>query len=106
MHLHAVGACSAPDFQSAGPHLNPHGREHGLRNPKGSHLGDLPNVVAKEDGSAEVSVVLNGSVAELTPIILDNDGTAIVIHASADDMVTDPAGNAGKRIVCGILRRD
>jgi superoxide dismutase, Cu-Zn family len=104
MHLHTTGSCTVPDFQSAGPHLNPHGKQHGIKNPMGRHLGDLPNVLASPDGSVEVSVTLDGTVEALMPVLFDADGTAIVVHASADDMVTDPAGNAGKRIACGSLR--
>lgn len=104
MHLHTTGLCVTPDFQSAGAHLNPHGKQHGAKNPMGSHLGDLPNVNVDAAGKAQASVVLDGALSDLLPVLLDNDGTAIVIHAAPDDMVSDPAGNAGKRIACGEFR--
>ena len=105
MHLHTTGACEAPGFMSAGGHLNPDSREHGLHNPRGSHLGDLPNLEIGADGVASVSLTLPGSRAELEPILFDADGTALVIHAAPDDLVTDPTGNSGARIACGVLVR-
>lgn len=105
MHLHMTGNCTAPDFQSAGGHLNPYGKQHGAHNPLGSHLGDLPNVTADAQGRLDFTQVLPGTLAELEPILFDADGTAVVIHADPDDMVSDPAGKAGKRIACGVLVR-
>jgi Cu-Zn family superoxide dismutase len=105
MHLHAKGVCVTPDFQSAGSHLNPHGKQHGARNLLGAHLGDLPNLVVDARGNAAASVVLDGTTSDLLPQLFDQDGTAIVIHAAPDDMVSDPAGNAGKRIACGHFQR-
>jgi Cu-Zn family superoxide dismutase len=105
MHLHAKGVCVTPDFQSAGGHLNPHGKQHGAHNPLGAHLGDLPNLVVDAKGNAVASVVLEGTIPDLLPLMFDGDGTAIVIHASPDDMISDPAGNAGKRIACGDFKR-
>ncbi len=101
MHLHATGRCEGPAFTSAGSHLNPLGRKHGLHNPAGAHLGDLPNLVVAPDGTARADVPLSGSAAELAPMLLDGDGTAIVIHAGPDDYQTDPTGNSGGRIACG-----
>ena len=106
MHLHTSGACVAPDFNSAGGHLNPEGKQHGAHNPMGSHLGDLPNVTTDSSGAAEVSVTVPGTLAQLEPILFDTDGTAIVVHAQADDMMTDPTGNAGPRLACGVLTRN
>lgn len=103
LHLHMTGNCTAPDFKSAGGHLNPHGKQHGSANPGGAHLGDLPNLTADAKGDAALSVALQGNIDELSGYMFDADGTAIVIHESADDMVSDPAGNAGKRIACGVL---
>lgn len=103
MHLHTTGSCVGPDFQSAGAHLNPDGKQHGTRNPMGAHLGDLPNVTAGSDGRVELSIPIAGNPAELEKVLFDADGTAIVVHAGPDDMVTDPAGNAGKRVACGQL---
>jgi len=106
MHLHTVGACDGPGFSSAGGHLNPHGHEHGTMNPKGSHLGDLPNIAIAADGTGKVSITLPGNLSTLKPILFDADGTAIVIHAGEDDYRTDPAGNAGSRIACGTFISD
>ncbi|HQV05089.1 MULTISPECIES: superoxide dismutase family protein [unclassified Novosphingobium] len=105
MHLHMVGRCDAPDFASAGGHLNPGGRQHGTANPSGSHLGDLPNVVIDSNGAAAVSAQLPGTRAVLEAALFDADGTAIVVHAGPDDYRTDPSGNSGARIACGVLTR-
>lgn len=105
IHLHAIGSCTAPDFTSAGPHLNPHARMHGTDNPQGSHLGDLPNLTAAADGTAMLTATLAGTPAELEAQLLDGDGTALVIHAAPDDYKTDPSGNSGGRIACGVLTR-
>ncbi|MCB2074525.1 MAG: superoxide dismutase family protein [Novosphingobium sp.] len=105
-HLHAVGNCTRPDFKSAGGHLNPAGRQHGLENPAGSHLGDLPNLSIDDSGSGTLTIRLEGSWAELEPALFDDDGTAVVIHADPDDYRTDPSGNAGPRLACGIVTRN
>ena len=104
-HLHMVGACDAPDFQSAGDHLNPAGRQHGTENPAGAHLGDLPNVTIGASGAGTVSATLRGSREEILARLFDADGTAVVVHADRDDYRTDPSGNAGTRIACGVLTR-
>lgn len=103
IHLHAVGKCEGPQFTTAGPHLNPYGKMHGTMNPQGSHLGDLPNLVIGADGHGSLIIPLDGSSASLEPLLFDSDGTALVVHASPDDYVTDPSGNSGGRIVCGAL---
>lgn len=105
-HLHTTGQCSPPDFQSAGGHLNPLDQEHGLANPDGAHLGDLPNIEIEPNGVTRARFNLAGTREQLLSYIFDGDGTAVMIHAQPDDYVTDPAGNAGSRIVCGVLRRD
>lgn len=105
IHLHAIGRCDTPDFTSAGPHLNPHGKQHGRENPAGTHLGDLPNLVIDSAGRGELSVELPGTRAANEAALFDVDGSAIVLHAKADDNVTDPGGNSGPRIACGILIR-
>lgn len=105
VHLHRVGACEAPDFESAGDHLNPAGRQHGTQNPAGPHLGDLPNVTIGSSGAGTVSAILRGSRAEVLAQMFDADGTAVVVHADADDYRTDPSGNSGGRIACGVLTR-
>ena len=106
MHLHAVGRCDAPDFVSAGPHFNPAGRQHGRDNPAGAHAGDLPNLTVDANGRGSLSVVQAGlRLADGDLALLDADGAAVVLHAKADDYRTDPAGNAGARIACGVLTR-
>ena len=99
IHVHAVGRCDAPDFASAKAHWNPTAKMHGRDNPMGAHLGDLPNLMIGSDGRGSVSIDLPGTVAEL----LDADGASVVIHAAADDYRTDPSGNSGNRIACGVL---
>lgn len=105
VHLHTVGKCEAPDFSTAGGHLNPHGKMHGTANPQGPHLGDLPNLIAGTDGKGTLTAGLTGSAAELTAALFDADGTAVVIHAGPDDNRTDPSGNSGGRVACGVLTR-
>ena len=104
MHLHAVGKCEAP-FASAGPHLNPTGHQHGRDNPQGAHLGDLPNLTIGASGSGTASASLGTDSAAIDAALFDADGTAIVLHAAADDYRTDPSGNSGARIACGVLTR-
>lgn len=105
MHLHMVGACDGPGFTSAGAHLNPHGKQHGTDNPAGSHLGDLPNLQVSQLGAATLTAELKGSPAEIDAALFDADGTALVIHASRDDYRTDPTGNSGDRIACGVINK-
>ena len=105
VHLHMVGSCDAPDFASAGGHLNPDGRQHGTQNPAGAHLGDLPNVIVGSTGAGAVSATLRGSREAVLSRLFDADGTAVVVHAGADDYRTDPSGNSGARIACGVLTR-
>jgi Cu-Zn family superoxide dismutase len=105
VHLHQVGRCEAPDFTSAGAHWNPSERQHGRNNPQGPHLGDLPNLDVRANGTGRIDFdvpVPAGSAADATPLA-DADGTSIVIHAAADDERTDPSGNSGARIACGVL---
>ncbi|MGB3795219.1 MAG: superoxide dismutase family protein [Alteraurantiacibacter sp.] len=103
VHLHTTGDCSANDFTSAGGHLNPIGNEHGSLNPQGAHLGDLPNAEVSAAGVGTVSATLRGSRATVLSQIFDTDGTALVVHAGADDYRTDPAGDAGSRVACGVF---
>jgi superoxide dismutase, Cu-Zn family len=101
VHVHGVGRCDPPDFTSAGAHWNPLARKHGTNNPAGPHAGDLPNVDVAANGVLAATLVLPGaSMASL----LDADGAALVIHAAADDYVTDPSGNSGARIACAVIR--
>lgn len=105
VHLHMVGSCEAPDFTSAGGHLNPDNRQHGTENPAGAHIGDLPNLTVGRSGTGTVSATLRGPREQVLSQIFDSDGTAVVIHASADDYRTDPSGNSGSRVACGVLTR-
>ena len=102
-HVHTTGRCEPP-FTTAGGHWNPAGRQHGADNPNGKHQGDLPNVTANAQGNVLVNVLLSGaSIRGGTTPLLDADGAAFVVHAVADDYRTDPAGNAGARIACGVV---
>lgn len=103
MHIHAVGRCDAPDFATAGGHWNPTAQQHGRNNPAGKHRGDLPNLVAGADGSASLEAEVEGAGLTGSDGLLDADGAAFVIHATADDYVTDPSGNSGARIACGVF---
>ena len=102
-HVHANGACDAPTFDSAGPHLNLASRKHGLRNPAGPHTGDLPNVRARADGTVDTTLVLPRDLLAPNALGAGAPARALVLHAKADDMMTDPSGNSGARIVCGVL---
>ncbi len=104
-HLHMVGSCEGPAFTSAGGHLNPAAHQHGTLNPAGSHIGDLPNLTINAKGTGTLSVELSGTRTELEAALFDADGSALVIHAAADDYKTDPTGNSGARIACGVLAR-
>lgn len=100
IHVHPIGRCDPPDFSTAGWHWNPSGHEHGLNNPRGPHAGDLPNVEVAANGVLNQMVVLpNATMAQL----LDADGASIMIHAGADDNVSQPAGNSGAKIACAVL---
>ncbi len=105
VHLHTTGKCEAPAFTSAGGHLNPTAHQHGNLNPAGPHVGDLPNIVVGADGSGRIESPLMGSANDFTTNVFDTDGTAIVLHAGPDDYKTDPSGNSGGRIACGVLIR-
>ncbi len=107
IHFHQNAKCDAPDFKSAGPHFNPDGKKHGLENPEGCHAGDMLNFTADDKGNAKATIV-NKSVNLGTDAhsLYSNGGTALVIHAKADDMKTDPAGNAGERIACGVIAKE
>lgn len=103
IHVHMVGRCDAPGFESAGAHWNPSGRMHGSMNPQGPHTGDLPNLIIGTDGSGSVGIDLAGAAMTGFGGLLDADGAAMMIHANADDMRTDPSGNSGGRIACGVF---
>jgi len=105
IHFHAVGKCDAPGFTTAGGHLNPMAHQHGSMNPAGPHLGDLPNIVVAAGGSGLLKAPLSGAPNDLIAKIFDEDGTAIVLHAGPDDYKTDPSGNSGGRVACGVLEK-
>ncbi len=103
MHIHTTGQCVGPDFTSAGGHWNPTGAQHGRDNPLGAHHGDLPNLEIAPDTIGRASFKLVGTPLTGPEGLLDADGAAIVIHAGPDDMKTDPSGNSGARVACGVI---
>jgi Cu-Zn family superoxide dismutase len=103
IHLHAVGRCDPPDFKSAGDHWNPTNRQHGTKNPQGPHLGDLPNITVAQDSSVTVQATTPGGMLHGKNELLDGDGAAVVVHARRDDYRTQPSGNSGDRIACGVV---
>jgi Cu-Zn family superoxide dismutase len=104
-HVHAVGKCEAP-FESAGPHFNPANHKHGILSGEG-HAGDMPNLHVPQSGELSVEVVNSAISLEQGKLnsVFDNDGSSLVVHAKADDYKTDPAGNAGDRIACGVIQQ-
>jgi superoxide dismutase, Cu-Zn family len=106
IHIHQNAKCEGPDFKSAGPHFNPESKKHGLDNPEGHHAGDMPNFTVAAKGTSKATV-LNKDVSfgPGSHSLYSNGGTAVVIHAKADDMKSDPAGNAGDRIACGVITK-
>ena len=99
-HVHTAGRCDAPTFETAGPHWNPTAAKHGSMNPQGPHTGDLPNVTIGNDGRGTLGVTMAGATMDG---LLDADGAAFIVHAGADDYMTDPSGNSGGRIACGVF---
>jgi Cu-Zn family superoxide dismutase len=100
VHIHTVGRCDAPDFATAGAHWNPAARQHGKNNPSGAHMGDLPNLIIDAKGRGTLIATLRGTTIAA---LRDADGSALVVHAAADDYRTDPSGNSGARVACGVL---
>lgn len=106
IHIHAVGACS-PDFAAAGGHHNPLGASHGLESPTGAHAGDLPNLEVNVAGIGHLDATSDrASLSNGPTTVFDADGSALVIHAGPDDQVTNPTGNSGGRIACGVIVAD
>lgn len=106
VHIHAVGKCDPPDFNTAGSHFNPGTKQHGALNPQGSHAGDLPNLNVGPDGNGRLEtateqITLGSGAAS----VWDADGSAVVVHAAPDDFKTDPTGNSGARVACGVITK-
>jgi Cu-Zn family superoxide dismutase len=106
LHVHQNGKCEGPAFTTAGPHFNPDGKQHGTMNPMGAHAGDFPNITVDANGIAESTMIMKSvTLGDDSHSIFTGGGTALVIHAKPDDMKTDPSGNAGDRIACGVVRK-
>lgn len=109
IHFHAAGVCDpagATAFASAGAHFNPLGRQHGLDNPAGPHAGDSPNFTVNSDGNGRATFTTDRiSLTDGSTSLFDTDGSSIVIHAMADDQISQPSGNSGARIACGVVKR-
>lgn len=104
IHLHTVGQCDAPKFEGAGDHWNPTNRKHGKNTPGGPHFGDLPNITVGQDGSVSLETTTPGGTLRGGAAALDDDGSAVVVHAKRDDYKTQPSGNSGDRIACGVIK--
>ncbi len=100
-HVHMIGDCAPPGFTSAGGHWNPAGARHGSLNPQGPHMGDLPNLVIGTDGRGSLGITVPGATMAG---LLDIDGSALIVHSGPDDLMTDPSGNSGARIACGVFQ--
>jgi len=106
VHIHQAAKCEGPKFTTAGGHFNPDMKHHGLENPEGPHAGDMKNFTVKADGTAKVTVEDSRvNLGDGDHSVFTGGGTALVIHAKADDLKTDPAGNAGDRIACGVITK-
>lgn len=106
IHFHEMAKCEGPKFESAGAHFNPEGKQHGLKNPQGPHLGDMANFKVKADGTANQTVTNNHvDLGTDTRSLFAGNGTSLVVHAQADDQKTDPSGNSGDRIACGLVSK-
>jgi Cu-Zn family superoxide dismutase len=106
IHFHQVGKCEGPNFASAGPHFNPDSKKHGLKNPEGPHAGDMNNFMVNAKGMANSTITdMRVNLGSDNHSLYSNGGTALVIHAKGDDMKTDPSGNSGDRIACGVISK-
>jgi Cu-Zn family superoxide dismutase len=105
-HIHEVGLCDKPDFASSGMHLNPFHKQHGFENPQGYHAGDLPNIQVGADGKVNVNLIAKAVTLEKGKpnSLLQDQGVSLIIHEKSDDYKTDPAGNSGARIACGVIK--
>ncbi len=107
IHIHEAGVCEKPTFESAGAHLNPAHKQHGYYNPKGYHLGDLPNLQVESDGTVDAQFISKDFTLEtgVDNSLFDSNGNAFIIHQDKDDYKTDPSGNSGARIACGVIEK-
>jgi superoxide dismutase, Cu-Zn family len=106
IHVHQNAKCEGPDFKSSGGHFNPDGKHHGLQNPDGPHAGDIPNITVDAKGKAKSTVIApNVTLSDGPHSVFTSGGTSLMIHAKADDGKTDPSGNSGDRIACGVISK-
>jgi len=106
IHIHETAKCDGPDFKSAGGHFNPEHKKHGLGTPDGAHAGDIPGFTVDAKGSATATIVAPGvTLTDGEHSVFTNGGTALMIHAKPDDGKTDPTGNAGDRVACGVIKK-
>ncbi|HZS44332.1 MAG TPA: superoxide dismutase family protein [Blastocatellia bacterium] len=105
IHIHSVGKCEGPSFATAGGHFNPDNKQHGSKNPQGMHAGDIPNITVGADGKVKTELtVKNVNLGDGQNSLLRQGGTSLVIHAQPDDEMTEPSGNSGARIACGVIQ--
>jgi superoxide dismutase, Cu-Zn family len=108
IHIHNVGKCEGPAFTTAGGHFNPTSAHHGIHNAQDPHphLGDLPNLTVDSKGNGKLSFSVKGAtLADGANSLFHDGGTSLVIHAKADDLMSDPSGNSGDRIACGVIQK-
>ncbi|MEH6944228.1 superoxide dismutase family protein [Bacillus sp. JJ722] len=106
IHIHEKGSCKPPDFKSAGNHFNPTSKKHGLLNSEGPHVGDLPNIKVDDEGNVKVKLKSEATLKEGRNTLLTTEGTSIVIHKRIDNGMTQPAGDSGERIACGVIKKE